>query len=383
VHLHRHKKFDLLRGIGAIAVLLAHAVATYVARIIGPDHPVVLLAGTIARHAVLVFFLLSGYLITQSILANVRRNGRLDVVEYLAARIARIYPPLIGAICVVLGAWALIHGLDLPGSERYGRPGDLSVVREAFTVNLKDVPLTLLMSGGMYQADGPLWYLYVEFHIYIIAMFAAMAVGTSRRRLWGVVALAQLIFWTTHHPSFAFYSAVWALGAATSLAKERIGGWTRPVAYLIGIALIACGFVAPQLLTVGRGNPWVEYSVQMASSLVYVYVFFLSDRFGNSPPEALVKTGSFSYSLYVVHFPLLLLAYSLTQDWMGASLARSLAVTICAIISVLLFSAVFAKFFEDQRRFKPRIRATLRLILTVLRRSRPSAELFENKLRLP
>jgi peptidoglycan/LPS O-acetylase OafA/YrhL len=62
--LRRSDKFDMLRGIGALAVLVAHAVGTCDARIIGPEHRVVLLAGTIARHAVLALFLLSGYLIT-------------------------------------------------------------------------------------------------------------------------------------------------------------------------------------------------------------------------------------------------------------------------------------------------------------------------------
>lgn len=132
-------KFDMIRGIASIAVLLSHVAQTFLYRLLGVQHPFAHICGTLAHQAVLVFFLLSGYLITLSIVANVRRNGGLDVLEYLAARIARIYPPLIGAILIVLLVSAIIHGLALPGSQHYGVPGDLYAVRSQFSVTAKDI----------------------------------------------------------------------------------------------------------------------------------------------------------------------------------------------------------------------------------------------------
>ena len=93
-----HPKFELLRGIAAIIVLIVHAIQLYWFRLIGSSNEIALISGLFGRHAVLLFFLLSGYLITLSILTNIIRNQRFDWTEYAAARIARIYPPLIGAI---------------------------------------------------------------------------------------------------------------------------------------------------------------------------------------------------------------------------------------------------------------------------------------------
>jgi peptidoglycan/LPS O-acetylase OafA/YrhL len=199
-------------------------------------------------------------------------------------------------------------------------------------------------------------------------MFVGLAVGHDQRWLWTFLAILQLSFWTIRFPSFAFFCAVWGLGSTAAISGVRIIYYLKPLAFVATIVLIACCFVAPQVFFVGYGNPWFEYAVQMASSITYVYIFFLDARFASTPPKWIVASGNFSYSLYVLHFPLQLLIYSLVQDWMGASLGRSLVVMACSILFALLFSSVFAKFFEDRRRFKPLISAILRLVFSVPRR---------------
>lgn len=350
----------MLRGVAALAVLIPHAIATYVERLIGPEHPVAQIGGALARHAVLVFFLLSGYLITRSIVANVQRNGRLDVAEYLTARIVRIYPPLIGTIGLVLVAWALIHGFRLPGSDRYGVAGDVYAVREAFTVRAMDAPNALLMRNGMLDADGPLWTLYIEFHLYLIAMFAAMG-GSGKRLVWPIVAVALLAYWTAQDASFAFFAAVWALGAAVALARPHIGTWSRLVAIGAAVALGVALVLAPAVFVAEPASRWVGYAVQLGACLVYVQLIFLESRLGADPPVWLVRTGDFSYSLYVIHFPVLLLILSLTQAWMGSSMPRALGVAGGAVLVAAGTAYLFARFFEDQPRFRPTIRAALTL----------------------
>lgn len=365
------QKFDMLRGLAAIVVLLSHLVQTYLQRLLGSDSVVVLIADNIARHAVLVFFLLSGYLITQSIVANLKRNGRLDSGEYLAGRIARIYPPLIGTILVILAVWIAIHALDLPGRQRYGLPADLYAVRESYVVGFKDVILALLMQNGLLEADGPLWSLYMEFHLYLIAMFVALAAGGGRRVLWGIVAVLLLVAWIRLEPSFAFFAAVWALGAVVMLAKSKLVGrgalFTKSVIYAVAATLLGIALFAPRSLAIENPNGWIAYAVQLGFCLVYSDVMFLQDNFLAKPPHVLVKTGGLSYSLYVLHFPLLLFILSATQSWVGMSFARAVAVALVSVVPVIAAASWFAKFFEDQRRFKPYIKAGLRAILPATR----------------
>lgn len=182
-----HPKFELLRGIAAIIVLIVHAIQLYWFRLIGSSNEIALISGLFGRHAVLLFFLLSGYLITLSILTNIIRNQRFDWTEYAAARIARIYPPLIGAIILVVIAWFVIRVFHLPGYTHYGIATDKYIARERFDISWRDVKRTLLMANGFLQANGPLWSLYIEWHLYVIAMFFTITI-TVKSNLYRILS---------------------------------------------------------------------------------------------------------------------------------------------------------------------------------------------------
>jgi len=101
------------------------------------------------------------------------------------------------------------------------------------------------------------------------------------------------------------------------------------------------------------------FVVQGLCSVCYAYLLFSSNALNRVMPQALATTGDFSYSLYVIHYPLLLLGLSLTQNWMGASMGRTLIVSIAAIPAILLLARWFARYFEDQKRFSGAIRTLL------------------------
>jgi len=255
----------------------------------------------------------------------------------------------------------------------YGQPGDLYQVREAFIVTLNDVPRALLMMNGMLEADGPLWTLYVEFHLYVIAMFASMVVGGGLRWIYAGVAIGLLGLFAIHNTEFSFFGIVWSMGAMLSIVRQRIGSWARVPVYLLAVTFLAFAVLCPQVLAADYSDAWVARFVQLGACIIYAQLIFLEDRLLRSAPDLLVKTGEFSYSLYVIHFPLLLLMYSSTQHWMGASLARSIWVAAGSTAVALCIAYWFARFFEDQRLFKPKIKAALHAILPAARRQPLSA----------
>lgn len=51
-----------------------------------------------------------------------------------------------------------------------------------------------------------------------------------------------------------------------------------------------------------------------------------------APPAFLINSGAFSYSLYVIHFPLLLLAWSITQAI--ATVPNTLAMILCGLTTI-------------------------------------------------
>ena len=125
-------KFDMLRGVLAIAVLIPHSIHTFISRVIGIDHFLSILSGAIASHAVLIFFLMSGYLIANSIQTNFDTNQKFDILRYVSARFARIYPPLICSFLVIYSADLIISIFQLPGHLNYGINTDVYRVRDHF-----------------------------------------------------------------------------------------------------------------------------------------------------------------------------------------------------------------------------------------------------------
>jgi peptidoglycan/LPS O-acetylase OafA/YrhL len=344
---HAHARLDVARGLAALAVFFAHISEVFFWRLLGENHPVAIVAAIVARHAVLIFFLLSGHLITRSIILNIRRNGCFDVQDYLTSRVARIYPPLIGAVAVCLAVWCVIHFFDLPGAVTYAVPGDLYRVRDDFGIRPGDIFGALTMTGGLLNANGPLWSLFIEFQIYIVAMGIAVF---WREGIWikaAAIIPAMAAVWLLRHQ--VFFVAVWALGAATTVTWRHAPRRATLAALVALVPLAFVLFVKPALFhDMGSKSGLL---LQLLCCLPYCAIlFFLPPKLRY--PKALIATGNFSYSLYVVHFPLLMLALSLTQGWIGRSYGRTWLSGVVAALCVAGFSVLFAKVTEQQAKFK-------------------------------
>jgi peptidoglycan/LPS O-acetylase OafA/YrhL len=87
-----------IRGLAAAVVLVSHVVQLHFLRFIGLGTPLHHVSSFLSEYAVVVFFILSGYLIAHTLEANIERNGSLRLDMFFAARFARLYPPLLFAV---------------------------------------------------------------------------------------------------------------------------------------------------------------------------------------------------------------------------------------------------------------------------------------------
>ena len=78
---------DAVRGFSAIVVLVAHINQVYNLPIVGLNGFMHLFFGIAARYAVISFFVLSGFLITTSILKNISNNKRFDALDFFKRRL--------------------------------------------------------------------------------------------------------------------------------------------------------------------------------------------------------------------------------------------------------------------------------------------------------
>ncbi len=196
-------------------------------------------SGSLARGAVLAFFVLSGLLITRSIAANIRRNGFFEPNDYLVSRIARIYPPFLIALVITVGVVAIVQSFNLPGAN-----SPLGQLRpHGLTYEYSELWKSALLYNGMIAANGPLWSLYIEVNLYLVAMGVALtARGRSLIfRALGIAVFVAALYLGRDHLGYWFFGLIWVFGAVLNLPQIK-----RPAVFaVVGILVTTATLLIP------------------------------------------------------------------------------------------------------------------------------------------
>ncbi|WP_194403392.1 acyltransferase [Bradyrhizobium sp. CCBAU 53351] len=333
-------RFDVARGVAALVVLVAHVAQAFAWRLYGGGSWLEMMSGWAARFAVLIFFLLSGRLIVASIASNISRNGYFDASGYILSRIARLYPPLLFAVALAVGAVTIVHIFDLPGAN--GTPlGDLRASGLHFTAG--ELMRSLLLYNGMTVVDGPLWTLYIEVKLYVSAGGAAIFAFSRApvARLVGAAFVLFAVLTAGEHYRFWFFASVWCLGAITNLPAAHKAKIFLPIA---AAAILLC-YAAPTFsdyIDSPRGS-----LVQVISCVAIAYAFLLRNWAELHFPDWLLKSGDFSYTLYVSHFPVLAVGLSLSLQIDQTSVVVAVIAALCSAAAALLLAFIGAPLLEN------------------------------------
>jgi peptidoglycan/LPS O-acetylase OafA/YrhL len=318
------ERADVLRGLAALGVALFHArVSLWVgwwelqrnpAGYSTLDHAVAWLSvpAPFLGSLVLLFFVLSGFCVHQPIAGS---GERFEVRAFFTRRFFRIYPPYLGAVLVsfAVGAW-----LRLP-SPPFGR------IAATFLMLQNYAGIVNPALSGQPVANPALWSLPVEMELYFVYPLVWFAVrawgwGAAMALVGGVSAAAALGYhsglrfleW-----NFALYWVIWCSGAwLRDLSTRR--KLFPPPRWLTALAWLALA-AALRLTMVGVGG-----ITSVCWGLFYFWGTWSVLAMGSSEParrsfvaEVWQTLGRFSYSLYLLHFPLFLLLGAAWLSWRG------------------------------------------------------------------
>jgi peptidoglycan/LPS O-acetylase OafA/YrhL len=338
---------DGLRGLAALFVVVNHIfLRTF------PGYPVdhaPFWAGWFiyGRFAVVVFIVLSGFSLA---LSPARHDWRLDSISRFAYRRARrILPAYLAALAFSLAvAWLLVRP---PGE---GIPDAKSVVVNGLLVqNLVHAPSpnrsfwTMAVEAQLYVAF-PLLLLMVR-RVGAVAMVGSVALLVSTVGIVDRYDHRLHVFVIQSPPDLA---ALFAIGiAAAGIVGASTSRKEWPWAWL------ALAAVAPVLATIWwRGSVWtldrllwVDLALGPAvacllTALATGHAARLMRLLDSRPIRSL---GSSSYSLYLIHGPIVVVVYKrfVAQRFHHGALA--FLVTVALVVPVtILFARVFAAVFE-------------------------------------
>jgi peptidoglycan/LPS O-acetylase OafA/YrhL len=284
---------DAWRGGAAIVVLIGHSFQIFEVN----PWPI---WGAGATGAVMVFFVLSGFLIRKSLDSCMAKD---DPARFVTARVNRIVAPFLFSIALTVALWAIAPAMFQTGDRTFAVP----TARTEFS--LQYLPSTLLFVngffGGTLSANGPLWSLSCEVWYYALALLL-----TLKRWRWLGIVIAAVLTWRSI--GFAILGSTWALG----FFLPRMPKWLMllPAAGLL--ALLAMPTSEPALYA------W-EVSVGVA------FAAHLANLPEQPPRTWIYPSAAWSYTLYVVHFPLLLFAYGVIGvNWLVPFAVLGLAALI-------------------------------------------------------
>ena len=309
-----------------------------------------------------IFFVISGYLITGNILDTLRA-GSFTFSDFYQRRIRRIFPALLVVLLFTFATALTVRRDDELFSvlRPFGATYHGIVAGAAFVTNF-----TLLRGSNYFTQTGTtqpllhLWSLAIEEQFYIV--WPLFLFGLFRLKLVSlpfVLAIAAVSFGfnvltVQSSPEMAFYSPqarAWELmlGAALACVGE-CGGllWPRTAhaRSAIGMALIVVGLFA---LTRNSTFPgWAALLPALGAVLVIsAGPDALLNRYVLSTRPA-VAVGLASYSLYLWHWPTLLLFEKYVPLFAASSLQRQLfkvaALFCCAVATWLTFRFVETPF---------------------------------------
>lgn len=276
---HRANSFDLIRLLAATWVLIAHSAPLR-------GHPEASFLGydNISKVAVYVFFAISGYLITQSWIADP------SPVRFSIRRALRLFP---GLICVV-GLSVFVLGpvvTTLPLGKYFATRGTWGYLRNIALSVRYPLPGVFTNNVGETSVNGSLWTLPLEVTMYggvlllgwlrLLTRWAALLVAC------GLAVTALLL--GPSHPRYALcdLGVYFWMGALLYLARDWL-----PLRWPVAAALVALGAVfafRPLFHVVA----WI--------AIPYVVLLVSLRRL---PGAALTrKFGDFSYGIYIYAFP--------------------------------------------------------------------------------
>ena len=307
-----------------------------------------------------LFFTLSGYLITQVMLADHARAGKVDLKRFWSRRLRRLAPGSI--VCLIAVAIVALCGL-LEGNRLRG---DLFAAL-GYSANWRFATAGTTYAQLFESAPSPVlhfWSLAIEEQFYVIFPLLMIVLLRWRKILVPVLALLTTVsvaaMVLTNSRNLAYYgthtrAAELLIGALLALAvpvSKQIRGLAAKIFAAVGaIAFVGFVFIATHAHT---NDQWLYKGglsgFSLISSALIISVLVPGPIRVLMTSRPMVAIGRITYSLYLFHWPVFVV---LNRDRMGFD---GLTLSATRVGVTVLMACLSAWLIENPIRFRKVLR---------------------------
>lgn len=323
----RNPVVDFLKALASQAIVLHHlSLYTPMADVLEQRYSLVMAwLQEDARYAVQVFLVIGGFLAAQSFQRLLRDNPQsASTPQFFLQSIWRRYlrlskPFIVAMVCAVVFAAlaALLEGSHIAWPSLYQLFAHVLLIHD-----ILGVPA---LSAGV-------WYVAIDLQLYVLfallmwlgCVMARHCVLSPMRLAGGFVVVLTVLslLWLNRQPQwdeFGFYFfGSYGLGVLCGWAVSRPnwGLWVMAVVALVGLAL------------------FIQWRDRIALAGLVAVLLVLSQRcYVNSVRLGsghFARLGDMSYSLFLIHYPVLVLCGAVAARWTNASVSMQLLAFVAA-----------------------------------------------------
>ncbi len=298
----RVNNFDFIRLTASVFVIFTHA---FDIPGLEEKEPLRIISGNSLSFSYLglcAFFLLSGFLITQSWLRS------KSLKEYFQKRALRIFPALIGVIVCTI----FLYGpflTSLPLSVYFTHPETYAYLKNVLIFQAQSLLPGVYESVPVASINGSLWTLPYELLFYILLPFLGRNLFQRRNLIFlGLLLLCVAGYWMLKHPEFAglyspkvnmfrgslvHFGVLWVTGSLFYLFQEHIPFCKSYFYMLVFLYAIIVYYGSYDM-------------VQVLSPPIFGYLLFCVAFWPGLLPK-IGKYGDFSYGMYIYGYPIQML----------------------------------------------------------------------------
>jgi peptidoglycan/LPS O-acetylase OafA/YrhL len=301
---------------------------------------------SLASYCVLMFFVLSGFLISFSLRQHLTKNENYSFWNYFRDRFFRIYPPFIAAL-------VLVFVLDLLSALASGGQFSWSIYFFNFVINsmqLQEFPAATFLNEHYmieffrfhyFGTDLPLWTISIEWWLYMFyGFFVFYILRNKKMRLTHLIIFVLLSLSPLY---YLFISArmekgltlFWFLGVVLSYVRPSTFK-TNQFHFYFNLLVLVFGMF---------GFFYLGYNSSIVLFFLSLFALFTTCKdemtgFNHLLKSISTRLSGYSYSLYLIHYPLICFVVTTLQielSWINF---------VLVFLSVNIIAFLFAEIFE-------------------------------------